>query len=179
MKGLTLRRSMMVTLAVAWFLSYADRVNMSVASIPMQEKFGWDETTKGIVMGSVFLGYLCSQLLGGWIVDRVSAVKMIGYSAILFSLTTLATPYAAQVSFSVLIAARVLLGVAEGFMVPATYAFIGRWSPDNEVDGLCLSGLAANLLQPGTRNLTCRFRIIRSTAMDSHVDNAIRSLRIL
>ena len=132
MKGLTLRRSMMVTLAVAWFLSYADRVNMSVASIPMQEKFGWDETTKGIVMGSVFLGYLCSQLLGGWIVDRVSAVKMIGYSAILFSLTTLATPYAAQVSFSVLIAARVLLGVAEGFMVPATYAFIGRWSPDNE-----------------------------------------------
>ncbi|MFK8047040.1 MAG: MFS transporter [Halioglobus sp.] len=132
MKGWTLRRRMMVTLAVAWFLSYADRVNMSVASIPMQEQFGWDETTKGLVMGSVFLGYICSQLLGGWIVDRVSAVKMIGFAAIAFSLTTLATPYAAELSFSALIVARVLLGVAEGFMVPATYAFIGRWSPDNE-----------------------------------------------
>jgi hypothetical protein len=38
---------MMITLAVAWFLSYADRVNMSVASIPMQAEFGWNETTKG------------------------------------------------------------------------------------------------------------------------------------
>ena len=132
MKGWTLRKRMMVTLAVAWFLSYADRVNMSVASIPMQEIFGWDETTKGLVLGSVFLGYIFSQLLGGWIVDRVSTVKMIGFAAIMFSLTTLATPYAAELSFTALIAARVLLGIAEGFMVPATYAFIGRWSPDNE-----------------------------------------------
>ncbi len=51
-----LRRSLMVTLAVTWLLSYADRVNMSVAAIPMQSIFGWDETTKGLVMGSVFIG---------------------------------------------------------------------------------------------------------------------------
>lgn len=61
---------MIITLAMAWFLSYADRVNMSVASIPMQAEFGWDETTKGVVMGSVFLGYIGSQLLGGIWVTR-------------------------------------------------------------------------------------------------------------
>ena len=86
---MSLRRSMMITLAVAWFLSYADRVNMSVASIPMAAQFGWDETTKGIVMGSVFLGYIGSQLLGGWLVDRVGAAKMLGYSVVAFSVLTL------------------------------------------------------------------------------------------
>ena len=59
----SLRKSMMVTLGIAWFLSYSDRVNMSVASIAMQAEFGWNETTKGVVMGSVFLGYMMSQLL--------------------------------------------------------------------------------------------------------------------
>jgi ACS family sodium-dependent inorganic phosphate cotransporter len=122
----------MITLAMAWFLSYADRVNMSVASIPMQAEFGWDETTKGLVMGSVFLGYIGSQLLGGWLVDRFGAARVMGWSVMAFSVFTLLTPTAAGASFSALIAARVALGVAEGFAVPATYAFLGRWSPPAE-----------------------------------------------
>lgn len=122
----------MITLAMAWFLSYADRVNMSVASIPMQAEFGWDETTKGLVMGSVFLGYMSSQLLGGWLVDRVGAARVMGLAVLAFSVLTLITPAAAGISFGTLIAARVALGVAEGFAVPATYAFLGRWSPPTE-----------------------------------------------
>jgi ACS family sodium-dependent inorganic phosphate cotransporter len=129
---MSIRRSLMITLAVAWFLSYADRVNMSVAAIPMQAQFGWDETTKGVVMGSVFLGYLSSQLLGGWLVNRVGAARMVGLAVVSFSILTLLTPFAASLSFPALIAARVGLGVAEGFAVPATYAFMGRWAPANE-----------------------------------------------
>ena len=126
----------MVTLAVAWFLSYADRVNMSVAAIPMQVEFGWDETTKGLVMGSVFVGYLSSQLIGGWLADRFGPTRILAYAVLSFSLLTLLTPLAAEISFSTLIAARIALGVAEGLAVPATYAFIGRWSPPGEVSRL-------------------------------------------
>lgn len=133
---MSLRKSMMFTLAVAWFLSYADRVNMSVASIPMQAVYGWDETTKGLVMGSVFVGYLASQLIGGWLADKFGAARMLTYSVLCFSALTLATPLAAGISFSALIAARVALGVAEGIAVPATYAFIGRWSPPAEITRL-------------------------------------------
>ncbi len=130
---MSLRRSLMITLAVAWFLSYADRVNMSVASIPMQAEFDWDETTKGLVMGAVFVGYLSSQLIGGWLADRFGAARMLTYSVLSFSLVTLLTPLAAGISFGMLIFARIALGVAEGIAVPATYAFIGRWSPPGEV----------------------------------------------
>ena len=105
----------MITLAMAWFLSYADRVNMSVASIPMQAELGWDETTKGLVMGSVFLGYISSQLLGGWLVDRVGAARVMGLAVLAFSVLTLLTPAAAGISFGALIAARVALGGAAGF----------------------------------------------------------------
>mgnify|MGYP001059080543 CR=1 FL=1 len=123
---------MMIILAMAWFLSYADRVSMSVSSIPMQVEFGWDETTKGVVMGSLFLGYIGSQLLGGWLVGRVGAARVIGLTVLAFSILTLLTPAAAGISFSMLIAARIGLGIAEGFAVPATYAFLGRWSPPGE-----------------------------------------------
>ena len=118
---------MMIILAMAWFLSYADRVSMSVSSIPMQVEFGWDETTKGVVMGSLFLGYIGSQLLGGWLVGRVGAARVIGLTVLAFSILTLLTPAAAGISFSMLIAARIGLGIAEGFAVPATYAFLGSW----------------------------------------------------
>jgi MFS transporter, ACS family, solute carrier family 17 (sodium-dependent inorganic phosphate cotransporter), other len=132
----SVRRSLMVTLAVAWFLSYADRVNMSVAAIPMQAEFGWDETTKGLVLGSVFVGYLSSQLIGGWLADKFGATRMLTYSVLAFSVLTLLTPLAAEISFATLITARIALGVAEGLAVPATYAFIGRWSPPGEVSRL-------------------------------------------
>ena len=119
----------MALLALAWFLSYADRVNMSVASIAMQAEFGWDETTKGLVMAAVFAGYISSQLVGGWLADRLGAARLLAFSVFLFSLMTLLTPAAAGSSFPILLIARVLLGFAEGLAVPASYAFVGRWAP--------------------------------------------------
>ena len=141
---------MMVTVAMAWFLSYADRVNSSVASISMQAQFGWDETTKGLVMGSVFLGYISSQLVGGWLVDRIGSVRVLGLSVMTFAVLTLFTPAVAEVSLGMLIAARVALGVAEGFAVPATYAFIGRWSlPDERARMLAIVVSGATIGAPG------------------------------
>ncbi|MFK7732189.1 MAG: MFS transporter [Pseudomonadales bacterium] len=150
MNNWSLRKSMMVTLAMAWFLSYADRVNMSVAAIAMQEEFGWDETTKGLVMGSVFLGYIGSQLIAGLITQRFGAARILGAAVLLFSLFTLLTPSAAQHSFIALIAVRILLGVAEGFAVPATYAFIGQWSlPDERARLLAIVVSGATIGAPG------------------------------
>ena len=40
----------------AAFISYIDRTNISVASIPMKDQFGWTETTKGLVLSSFFIG---------------------------------------------------------------------------------------------------------------------------
>ena len=43
------RRFVLVSLCfLSTFICYIDRVNMSVAIIPMAEEFKWDQTTKGI-----------------------------------------------------------------------------------------------------------------------------------
>ncbi|WP_375207276.1 MFS transporter [Hyphococcus sp.] len=119
-------------LAAAWFLSYCDRVNLSVAAIAMQAEFGWTETTKGWVMGSVFVGYIASQLAGGALVLRFGAVSVVSLGVIGFSVATLATPAAASHSLTLLITVRIILGAFEGVVIPATYSLVGSWAGANE-----------------------------------------------
>jgi ACS family sodium-dependent inorganic phosphate cotransporter len=118
--------------ALAWFLSYADRVNMSVASIVMQTEFGWTEFSKGIVMAVFFIGYIISPPAGGWLADKFGGKYTLGIAVLTWSFLTLLTPLAASISTPVLIGTRVALGLAEGMAVPATYALLTRWAPATE-----------------------------------------------
>ena len=65
------QRYTMISLAtLAVFVCYIDRVNISVAIIPMAEDLEWDKTTQGWVMSSFFIGYLVTMVFGGWLADR-------------------------------------------------------------------------------------------------------------
>ena len=55
---------------IAVFICYIDRVNISVAIIPMQEQFGWSELQVGIVLGTFYVGYMISMTLGGYLADK-------------------------------------------------------------------------------------------------------------
>ena len=51
--------------AVAIFVCYADRSNISTAIIPMAKDFGWDKIQSGGVLSAFFYGYAMTQLVGG------------------------------------------------------------------------------------------------------------------
>jgi ACS family sodium-dependent inorganic phosphate cotransporter len=55
---------------VAVFICYIDRVNISVAIIPMAADLGWSMQTQGLVLSSFFVGYLLLQVVGGQLADR-------------------------------------------------------------------------------------------------------------
>ena len=55
---------------LAVFICYIDRVNISVAIIPMQEQFGWSESQVGIIFSSFYLGYIFTMTIGGFLADR-------------------------------------------------------------------------------------------------------------
>ena len=77
------RRFILVGLCfLSTFVCYIDRVNMSVAIIPMAEEFKWDQTTKGIVLSSFFYGYLATQVLGGWLADRYGGKVVLGFGVL-------------------------------------------------------------------------------------------------
>lgn len=117
---------------LATTLCYIDRVNISVAVIPMAEEYGWSATTKGLVLSSFFIGYLLAMTPGGWASNRFGGRVMLGWALLLWSLFTYLTPAAAAGSFGLLIAARILMGAGEAVNFPAVVALFARWLPPGE-----------------------------------------------
>ena len=64
------------TLAV--FVCYIDRVNISVAIIPMAADLDWGMRTQGMVLSSFFVGYLLLQIVGGLLADRFGGKVVLG-----------------------------------------------------------------------------------------------------
>lgn len=116
----------------AAFICYIDRVNISIAIIPMAEHFQWTATEKGLVMSSFFIGYMLGQIPAGWLANRVGGRWTLGVALLLWSVFTAITPLAAAVGFGALIFSRILLGLGEAATFPATYNLYGKWIPRTE-----------------------------------------------
>ena len=151
------RRFILIGLCfLSTFICYIDRVNMSVAIIPMADEFKWAQTTKGIVLSSFFYGYLATQVLGGWLADRYGGKVVLGFGVLWWSIFTLLTPPAAAVSLAVLFIARVGMGLGEGVAFPAIHNLFARWVPVHErarsvalnTSGIPLGTVGALLLTP-------------------------------
>lgn len=139
------RRYTVVLLSfLAIFVCYIDRVNISVAIIPMADQLGWDPKTEGTVLSSFFIGYLLLQVVGGRLADRFGGKVVLGTGVLLWSLFTLLTPPAAHLGLGVLIAVRVLMGMGEAVTFPSMYSIYSRWVPLRErarAMGLSNSGI--------------------------------------
>lgn len=72
--------------AVAFLLCNLDRVNMSIAILPMAEQFQWDSRTMGLVQSSFFWGYLLTQIIGGVLADRIGGKTVLGIGVLWWSL---------------------------------------------------------------------------------------------
>ena len=88
---------------LAVFICYIDRVNLSVAIIPMQEQFGWSESQVGIILGSFYFGYLISMTIGGFLADKYGGKIILAYGLLLWSFFTVITPAFAYSGFFFLI----------------------------------------------------------------------------
>lgn len=127
------RRYLVVALAFASvFVCYIDRVNISVAIIPMAEDLGWTMETQGIVLSSFFMGYLLLQIIGGRLADRFGGKVVLGAGVLLWSLFTLLTPPAAWVGITLLILVRIGMGMGEAVAFPSIYSLYSKWVPLQE-----------------------------------------------
>jgi ACS family sodium-dependent inorganic phosphate cotransporter len=135
---------------------YIDRVNISYAILPMAKEFGWDTATQGWVLSSFFMGYLLTQLVGGWWAALIGGRALLGFGVLWWSLFTILTPLAASFSLGALIVARIGMGLGEGVAFPAIYQLFGRWIPLHERaraaalngSGIPLGTVAATVLTP-------------------------------
>ncbi|XP_048421272.1 ascorbate transporter, chloroplastic-like isoform X1 [Pyrus x bretschneideri] len=127
------RRWVIVLLCfTAFLLCNMDRVNMSIAILPMSHEFNWNNATVGLIQSSFFWGYLLTQILGGILADKIGGKRVLGFGVIWWSVATILTPIAAKISLPFLLIMRAFMGIGEGVAMPAMNNILSKWIPVSE-----------------------------------------------
>ena len=126
------RIQLIVYSTLAVIICYIDRVNISVAIIPMQEQFGWSDSQVGFIFSSFYIGYMLTMALGGYLSDKFGGKLVLCYGVVMWSIFTILTPLAAHNGFFALFIMRVLMGIGEGVTFPAWQSLYARWIPFKE-----------------------------------------------
>ena len=97
-------------LGLGILINYFDRVNLSIAGVPLAKEFHLTPETLGIVFSAYLWSYALLQIpIGVWL-DRIGIVWMVRVATILWSLATFLTAIAGGLGLVIL--SRVLLGIA-------------------------------------------------------------------
>lgn len=111
--------------SMAFVLCNMDKVNISVAIIPMAEDFGWSSTVSGLVQSSFFFGYMLTQIPGGYIIAKKGGRKILPLGVGLWSLATAAVPVMAG-TMPGLFLSRAAVGLGEGVAPSSATDMVAR-----------------------------------------------------
>jgi len=124
--GRTNFRWVMATLIfLITFISYMDRVNLSVATPTIMKEFGFTKVDMGFLQTAFFTGYALMQVPGGMMAEYFGQRFTSTIAVTWWSAFTAAT--AACSSFTSFALVRGLFGLGEGPIFPAMNNFISRW----------------------------------------------------
>jgi ACS family tartrate transporter-like MFS transporter len=117
-------------LMLCFFIAFVDRVNVSVASLQMNDDLGLSDAAFGLGAGIFFIGYVLFEVPSNLVLDRVGARKWIARIMITWGLVTIAMMFVTgPKSFY---AMRFLLGVAEAGFYPGVIYYLSQWFPAQE-----------------------------------------------
>jgi ACS family glucarate transporter-like MFS transporter len=114
---------------LAAVMLYLDRI--CIAEIAKLDAFrtdlGLSVQQVGIVLSAFFFAYALAQVPAGWLSDRFGARKMLPIYIALWSICTMLTGLAT--GMVMLMAARLLFGIAQAGCYPTAGSLIKRWVP--------------------------------------------------
>jgi ACS family glucarate transporter-like MFS transporter len=137
------RHAVIGFLFVFSFLTIVDRVAISAAKASMAAELGIGDVAFGFIFGVFALGYAIGQVPSGWAADRFGPRVFLTAIVIAWSLFTGLT--ALMVAVPMLIAVRLLFGLAEAGIYPTASRAIYSWIPPHD------RGRAQGLLFIGSR----------------------------
>lgn len=110
---------------------YIERVGFSIAYTVAADAAGVNQSSKGTILSTFYYGYACSQVPGGWAAQKIGGRRILLCSFILWSLTCAFVPLDPN-RVAVLVIARLLVGVAQGFIFPSIHTVLAQWVPPHE-----------------------------------------------
>ncbi|KAG1659650.1 hypothetical protein FOA52_007237 [Chlamydomonas sp. UWO 241] len=108
-----------------------NKINMSVAIVPMAMEFHWSPSVSGVVQSSFFYGYLLCQLPAGYLSSRFGGRTVLPVGVGLWSLATCCLPLLAS-TIPGLCLSRSLVGLGEAAAPAAAIDLVARLSPPSE-----------------------------------------------
>jgi MFS family permease len=115
---------------LAAFITYLDRVCMSVAAPAMQSELGLSQLQMGWVFTVFYIAYGVFEMPTAWLGDRWGQRLMLVRIVGCWSLFTILTGMAR--SFGVLLMTRTVFGAAEAGAFPTLSRALSRWFPVHE-----------------------------------------------
>ncbi len=115
---------------IMYTIAFIDRTNISLALPSMSRDLRMSPTQAGDAAGVFFWGYLLLQIPGGYLAHRWSAKRFVSVLLVVWGACSAATGLVdSRREFWVM---RLLLGVAEGGVWPATLVLLSSWFPRAE-----------------------------------------------
>lgn len=136
-------RALVILLGAAVFLNYVDRGAIAVAAPLMKGDLGLTATQFGTAVSAFFWIYAPVQLVVGWLCDRFSVYRLMAWGVMLWAASTLLMGFVG--GFASLLVLRVILGVGESVVFPASGKIIARHVPAEGrgmANAWCAAGIA-------------------------------------
>lgn len=125
-----IRYCILFVVCLVYFITYLDRVNLSVTAPLIMNEFGISKIELGSIFTAFSLSYFLFQIPIGVLGDKLGPRKVLAVLVIFWSLMTAATGLAWN--FASMLAIRFLFGIGEAGAFPnATRAF-SHWIPSTE-----------------------------------------------
>jgi MFS family permease len=140
-----LRWSIIGLLSLGMIIAYVDRANISVALAvdDFKRLFQLSDKDRGLLNSAFFWSYAFLQIPAGWVVDRYGVKFPYAVAFLFWSLISAGTALASSVSQ--LLTLRVLLGVGESIVTPASMRWIRFNFSEKE------RGFAVGMYMTGTK----------------------------
>lgn len=123
------RHHILAATTLAAVVLYLDRI--CIAEIAKLDEFknslALTKEQTGAIMSAFFLAYALGQVPAGWLSDRFGARRMLPLYILIWSACTILTGLAN--GFLMLIAARLLFGLAQAGCYPTAGSLVKRWVP--------------------------------------------------
>jgi len=132
----------LMLLVISVFISYVDRGNLSVAAPMLKTELGLSASCVGLLLSSFFWGYTVCLFICGWFVDRFDVDHVLAVGFLLWSLATAATGIVH--GFTMLLIARLLLGVGESVSFPCYSKILAQHLPEDArgfANGAIIAGM--------------------------------------
>lgn len=139
----SMRWSVLGLLTVGIIIAYVDRINLSSALPEMRKSFPLTPEASGILLSAFFWSYAALQTPAGWIIDRFGVKWPYAIAFLIWSVVSAATAFVGTLGG--LIAVRILLGIGESVVTPASMRYIRTNFAEKE------RGLAIGIYMSGTK----------------------------